>query len=210
MDRLYHSSLDLCLHITILGGMATQPIDTAKLYTLTSAGSCSVTLTQGENSITWVALAEGGQTSFIVPAGATVEISDSTALLSPLPANFKAALGAGNGRIGGMTMPGETITPHTSTTPELELPMQHNTWHTTSGTEEHILLTPSVDNGRALSMQLMLTPATHMAEGWLTVPVGVNLVWLYGEPTILSGHTYIIGVTQIAPDKILANLLATF
>lgn len=184
--------------------MATQPIDTAKVYALTAAGACSVTLTQGGKSITWEALAEGGQTSFIVPAGATAEISDSSAILSPLPANFKAALGAGTARIGGERMTEATA----DTLHGCSVKMSHSTWCAVPNGARACNLTPMNVRNRALSMQLMLTPAENLPAGWLTAGAA-QLEWLYGEPTILSGHTYIIGVTQIAPDKILANLLAT-
>lgn len=187
-------------------GMATHPLDTAKLYALTSAGACSVTLTQGGKSITWEALAEGGQTSFIVPAGATAEVSDSSALLSPLPANFKAALGAGKVRIEGERM----------TTADLdsqgcsEVNMRHTQWCALPPQVSRCVICPAIPTGRAFSMQLLLTPARDMDGNWLRTTEGQTINWLYGEPTILSGFTYIIGLTQLAPDKILANLLATF
>lgn len=193
--------------------MATQPIDTAKLYALTSAGACSVTLTQGEKSITWDALAEGGQTGIIVPAGATITVSDSAALLSPLPANFKAALGAGSvsaGGIGSKPLAGESIFPTTADEHgNCPVEVRHATWRVLPASTTTCELSADKTDGLALSMQLMLTPAADMPTGWLSAGAA-QLVWLYGEPVILSGHTYIIGVTQIAPNKILANLLATF
>lgn len=192
--------------------MATQPIDTAKVYALTAAGACSVTLTQGEKTITWDALSRGGQTSFVVPAGATAEISDPTAILSPLPANFKAALGAGAAHaevIGGKPMEGEQLS--TAAADEqgaCMVDVRHATWSELSGATITCNLKPSSAESSALSMTLMLTPSQNMTPGWLTS--AAQIVWLYGEPVILSGHTYLIGITQIAPDKILANLLATF
>lgn len=79
--------------------MATKPTNTAILYALTSSGACSITLSQDDKIHTWQALPEsGGQTTFIIPAGAVAELSDESALLSPLP--FKTAPGAGSG-IGG-------------------------------------------------------------------------------------------------------------
>lgn len=186
--------------------MATQPINTAKGYALTAAGACYVTLRQGEKAITWEALSEGGQTSFIVPAGATVEISDSSALLSPLPANFKAALGDGDHRIGGERITSATIDGDGI----CHLRMRHATWATLATNVSACRLTPNSGSDKALSQTLMLTPTNDMSTGWLKVPANVSLVWLYGEPVILRGHTYIIGLTQIAPDIILTNLLATF
>lgn len=186
--------------------MATQPIDTAKTYALTAAGACSVTITNGGKSITWEALPEGGQTSFIVPAGAVVSISDSSALLSPLPANFKAALGAGIGRIGGERF----ITASSNAPGHHALMMRHSAWCRLPADVSNIKISANSNESCAHSMQLLLAPAADLNTGWLTVSTGVQLVWLYGEPVILSGHTYIIGLTQIATDKILANLLATF
>lgn len=190
--------------------MATNPIDTAKLYALTSAGACSATLTQGETSITWEALSEGGQTSIIVPAGATLSISDPTALLSPLPANFKAALGAAKGSAGGEHIAGESITPAICDAEHhCHVAMGNATWHILPAPTANCTIAASTNIERAFSMQLLFTPADDMNPGWLRV-ADSPLIWLYGEPVVLSGHTYIIGVTQIAPDKILANLLATF
>lgn len=80
--------------------MATKPTNSARLFALTSSSACSVTMTQDGKAHTWQALPDGGgQTTFIIPAGAVVELSDEKALLSPLP--FNVALGAGSGSVGG-------------------------------------------------------------------------------------------------------------
>lgn len=80
--------------------MVTQPVNTAKIYVLSASSACSVTLTHLGKSTTWQALPEdGGQTTFIVPAGAVAEISDENVLLSPLP--FKIAPGADSRSVGG-------------------------------------------------------------------------------------------------------------
>lgn len=184
--------------ILIVGGMATQPLDTAKVYALTAAGACSVTLTQGEKSITWEALAEGGQTSFVVPAGATVSISDETALLSPLPANFKAALGADAAGAGGERI---ITAPMSGTTAQAE--MKHATWITLPTETSACTIIPS-DNGKAASMQLLLTPADDMPDGWLTAQ-GSVIIWPYGEPMLAGGFRYCITVVQL-PWGILANM----
>lgn len=183
-------------------GMATQPLNTAKVYALTAAGACSVTLTKGEKSITWEALSEGGQTSFIVPAGATASLSDETALLSPLPANFKPALG-----VGVISAGGERIIRAASVGTTAHAEIKHNTWVQLPATATCCAIAPEL-NDKAHSMTLMLNPSADLPTGWLTS--AAQIVWLYGEPVILSGHTYLIGLTQIEPDKILANLLATF
>lgn len=188
--------------------MATQPLDTAKVYALTAAGACSVTITHGEKTITWEALSEGGQTSFIVPAGATASISDSTALLSPLPANFKAALGAGNRRTGGTNMvpeQGERIVTQEagSTAP---IVMQHGMWHVIDDTSPQVIVTPSGDSAHALQMQLVYTPTELMTpeqtEAWL-----VGATWLYGAPMMGAGIRYVITLIE-AFGEIKANATA--
>lgn len=188
--------------------MATQPLDTAKVYALTAAGACSVTLTQGEQTITWEILSEGGQTSFIVPAGATAEISDPTALLSPLPANFKPALGAGNGRTGGIHMypeQGESIG-FAEDYSSITLPMQHATWHVIDAATTQVTVTPGGDTAHALQMQLVYTPADLMTpeqtEAWL-----VGVTWLYGAPVMGAGIRYVITLIE-AFGEIKANATA--
>lgn len=178
--------------------MATQPIDTAKLYALTAAGACSVTLTQGEKSITWEALDEGGQTSFIVPAGATVSISDEAALLSPLPANFKGALGAAQKGIGG-----ERILPASMNGATAYADMRNCAWVIIPADATACIVTPRQDN-KAYAMQLLLTPKEDMPEGWLSAR-DHTILWPYGEPSIVQGFRYC--VTLIAtPFGLYANM----
>lgn len=182
--------------------MATQPLDTAKVYALTAAGACSVTLTQGEKSITWEALTEGGQTSFIVPAGAIVSISDETALLSPLPANFKAALGTGAASAGGECLYIATLN---GTTAQVE--MKHAAWAQLPPETMSCTVTPST-NGKASSMQLLFSPVDDMPEGWLSAD-GADIIWPYGEPAVVMGYAYVVTLVQIPAGgsiKIVANL----
>lgn len=182
--------------------MATQPLDTAKVYALTAAGACSVTLTQGEKSITWEALAEGGQTSFIVPAGATAEISDPAALLSPLPANFKPALGAGVTSAGGECISTVSMVGTTATAE-----MKHATWICLPPETTGCRITPATHD-KASSMQMLLTPADDMEDGWLTAQ-GADIIWPYGEPAVVFGYAYVVTLVQlpvVGSVKIIANL----
>lgn len=187
--------------------MATQPIDTAKVYALTSAGACSVTLTQGGKTITWEALPDGGQTSFIVPAGATAELSNPEALLSPLPANFKAALGTGTVR-----SEGECLSSAILSGTDTAVTMHHAAWRALPAPACRCRVTPAPTEGRVLTMQLMVSPAAdlQLASGWLTAADGAQIIWLYrGEPDMGSASfTYIITLVQISPAQILANLSA--
>lgn len=187
-------------------GMATLPIDTAKTYALTAAGACSVTLTQGEKSITWEALSGGGQTCLIVPAGATIELSSPNALLSPLPANFKAALGAGGGCTGGGTpsaAQGEHIFAAEMVGTTAHITMQHAAWCTIPAEATLVELTPAQLPQLAVQMQLEFTPpALFTAEQTAAWLAGAE--WLYGAPMMAAGVRYIITLTE-AHGEIKAN-----
>lgn len=198
--------------------MATQPIDTAKVYALTAAGACSVTLTQGDKTITWEALHKGGQTSFVVPAGASVSLSDTTALLSPLP--FKVALGAGSGSTGGaaelspddaeklafipltghmvLTAAGQTITTCEEEAPTLTL--QHAAWVELNDATTGVLIRAADTGERALQMQLIFTPnaTVENAEHFIGTEAGSPAAfrWLFGAPPLVAGYTYILTLTQ--------------
>lgn len=181
--------------------MVTQPIDTAKVYALTAAGACSVTLTQGNHSITWTALSDAGQTSIIVPAGATLSIPDTGAVLSPLPATFKAALGAGAAGTEGETVlhaGGDAITPTVC--------MRHNSWSLLPATTISCAVSPRGADKRICSMQLLVAPASDLATGWLASSDSSKpIYWPFGEPPMPSGYQYCVTLVQL-PDKIIANM----
>lgn len=193
--------------MAILCGMATQPIDTAKVYALTAAGACSVTLMQGDKSITWEALSEGGQTSFIIPAGASAEVSDSSALLSPLPVNFNTALGARAVSAGGERISTAPLDGNTAA-----ISMRHTSWWKLPENTKTVMLHPGGSTDTILTTQLMVSPATDMQleGGWLKATGGAHIIWLYrGEPDMSSAaFTYIITLVQLSPTQILANLSA--
>lgn len=182
--------------------MATKPISTAKVYLVTSQEPCSATLTQGESVITWEALAEGGQTTVIVPAGATLELSAPAALLSPLP--FEAALAVGNGNSGGRASHspvGITLTQAEGKTPVVKL--AHEAWYELNAQTQRCTLIPA---GATISQaHLLLTPAAPMPSGWLTAD-GAIVRWPFGEIAMPTGWSYIITLVQVG-NVILANAL---
>ena len=185
----------------IISSMVTQPIDIAKVYALTSAGACSVTLTQGNHSITWTPLTDAGQTSIIVPAGATLSIPDTGAVLSPLPATFKAALGAGTASTEGEMMiqaDGDDLTP--------VVHIQHAVWCTLPTATAGCTICPHESPTRVYSMQLLLTPAADLPTGWLsTTDEAYPVYWPFGEPLLVAGYRYCITLVQLS-DMIIANM----
>lgn len=193
--------------------MGSQTSNTAKVYALTAAGACSVTLTQGTQSVTWQALSAAGQTTILVPRDASISVSATDAILSPLP--FKAALGTGNGSSGGAytAAAGEPIVSVDSEGADLcNISMKHASWAFAQPNTTRCRLLPQQDNTHAFSMQLVLTPATDMTFGWLQIADGSDalLEWVGGEPSIVAGFSYIVTLVQVSPTRILANLNMPF
>lgn len=186
--------------------MATQSSDTAKLYALTAAGACSVTLTQGLKSVTWQPLRAAGQATVLVPAGAVLHVSEPEAMLSPIP--FKAALGTGNGSAegAGTSAVGEDICePDEMLGSQARVVMKHATWVRLPQSAESCIVQPSADAAHACCMQLLLTPFTDCADGWLQ---GVE--WVGGEPSLIAGFSYIVTLVQVSTNRVLANLNMPF
>lgn len=184
--------------------MDTTSIETTKAYALTAEGECSVTLTSRTHSVTWQALSAGGQTTFIVPAGATVTISDPNAVLTPLPANFKFALGAGVGSIGG-----EPLTMLSSSEGEATTHMRHGIWVVLPENTLSCRIYPQTSISNCYAMQVLFTPAED-------VPAPSELFagaeWLYKAPIMPSGYTYVITLVQFPVEgapRVFANLSAT-
>lgn len=183
--------------------MATKPISTAKVYLLTAQNPTSATLTQGTTSITWEALSASGQTTVIVPPGATLTLSDPEALLSPLP--FDGALAVGNNASGGRSVQSAGITPVEAEgeTPSIEL--AHETWYKLDAATQSCRLIPS-QSACVVQSHIVLTPADAMPAGWLTAAGDAVVRWPFGELAMPTGWSYIITLVQVG-DVIIANAL---
>lgn len=107
--RCRHGLLSASLQCPTLRPMATtptQPTDSPRVFVISCGQPCSVTLTQEGQQVTWQALPAAGQTSIIVPAQATLDVSEPSALLSPLPFD-KAPVAITITGDGGESMPEE-------------------------------------------------------------------------------------------------------
>ncbi len=176
------------------------------MYLVTSQEPCSATLTQGETTITWNILSEGGQATIIVPSGATLELSSPTALLTALPETFKSTPAGNNGGNGGRSVVPPTgcgIIPVEGETPNLEL--AHEAWYELNAATQSCTLISS-DEATIVQTHLLLTPAAPMPSGWLTAAEGGVVRWPFGEIAMPAGWSYIITLVQIG-NVILANAL---
>lgn len=88
------------------------------------------------------------------------------------------------------------------------LAMQHGVWHVIDAGTTAVQIVAASDTSRARCMQLLLTPADDMQPGWLTAE-GADIVWPYGEPSLVMGYAYAVTLVQVAVagvSKIIANL----
>lgn len=97
---------------------------------------------------------------------------------------------------------------HTEAADVIRIPMSHATWFAVSPAASEVHLTPAADAGCAHSMQLLLTPPEELPQGWLSAE-GADLIWPYGEASILGGFAYVVTLVQFPLGdciKISANI----
>lgn len=185
--------------------MATNSMSIARVYLVSSQEPCSATLTQGETTITWELLTEGGQATVIVPPGATLELSSPTAMLSRLPETFKSAPAGNIGGSGGKAVHTRGITPTVVEAETPQLTLKHEAWFALHPATPSCCLTPSAE-ARIVQSHLLLTPADTMPTGWLSTSDGAVVRWPFGELAMPSGWSYIVTLVQVG-KVILANAL---
>ena len=147
-----------------------------------SADACTVTDTQGN---TCCSVAPGGSAVFWC-VGKQVSFSSDTARMYPLTEDVSGVFAR--------FTPGEPVQPlHTDT-----LKIQHATWFNNAD-QAAISVQPAAWQDRVLTCYLKTA-----------VPVSISGVqWLYGQPLMADGYTYVIALQQIAAGVILANLAYT-
>ncbi len=147
-----------------------------------SADACTVTDTLGN---TCCSVAAGGSAVFW-SVDKQIHLSSDKARMYPLTEDVSAVFAR--------FTPGEPVLPLQSDAFEI----QHATWF--NNTEQPaITVRPAAWQDRVLTCYLKTV-----------VPVSLNGVqWLYGQPLMADGYTYVIAMQQIAAGVILANLAYT-
>lgn len=103
--------------------------------------------------------------------------------------------------------PAESVQ-HTEAADIIHIPMSHATWFAVSHAASEVHLLPAADAACAHSMQLLLTPPAELPQGWLSAE-GADLIWPYGEASILGGFAYVVTLVQFPLSdrvKISANI----
>lgn len=159
-------------------------------YTVTSTGKCTVTATHKGQVYELADLISGGQCSFQA-VSEQVEVSDDTAIvLGP----FKAAPAAGVSGMGGLSVArtGRIVALECGT-----MPAGHEVWYS-NDTYTDITVQPADVTDRVLTFYLKTSIPVKLA----------GVTWLYGEPAMIEGFTYVIAMQQLG-DQMLANLAYT-
>ena len=147
-----------------------------------SADACTVTDTQGN---TCCSVAPGGSAVFWC-VGKQVSLSSDTARMYPLTEDVSGVFAR--------FTPGEPVQPlHTDT-----LKIQHATWFNNAD-QAAISVQPAAWQGRVLTCYLKTSLPVELS--------GVS--WLYGQPYMGTGYTYVIALQQVDDSTVLANLAYT-
>lgn len=156
-------------------------------YEVSSAEECRVTDADGNLIIT----VQPGAPAVFVADGHPVTLSADSATM--LPANARVVeTGASGGA--SLSATGEPIVTLTSDT----LAMQHATWFDNS-TQSAVTITPATWNNEVMTCYLKTS-----------IPVTLSgVTWIYGEPAMAAGYTYVIALQQIDAVTVLANLAYT-
>lgn len=147
-----------------------------------SADACTVTDAQGN---TCCSVAPGGSAVFWC-VGKQVCLSSDSARMYPMTEDVSAVFAR--------FTPGEPMRPLLSGT----LEVRHATWFNNEA-QESITVQPAVWQDRVITCYLKTAHPVSLS--------GVQ--WLYGQPLMADGYTYVIALQQIAAGVILANLAYT-
>ena len=162
-----------------------KPITTpGKTYAVTSPNGCTVTT---EDGLT-LAEVEAGKQGYFVAVSGKVLLSDEAAVLTQV---FSGALIAGGNGGGGVSATGEKVVPLAGDT----LEVKHATWFVNAA-QGSIAVQPGVWRNEVMTCYLKTSLPVTLA--------GVR--WLYGEPAMMEGFTFVVALQQVDATTILANL----
>ena len=147
-----------------------------------SAEACTVTDAQGNP---YCSVAAGGSAVFWC-VGKQVSLSSDSARMYPLTEDVSGVFAR--------FTPGEPVHPlHTDT-----LKMQHATWFNNAD-QAAISVQPAAWQDRVLTCYLKTSLPVELS--------GVS--WLYGQPYMGVGYTYVVALQQVDDSTVLANLAYT-
>ena len=157
-------------------------------YEVSSPEACSVTLADG----TLLCSVAPGAPAEFVGDGRPVTLSSDAARM--LPVAGRLVQQDGGGASPALSATGEPVLPLAGDT----LEVQHATWFVNDA-QGSIAVQPGVWRNEVMTCYLKTSLPVTLA----------GVTWLYGEPTMVQGYTYVIALQQIDSVVILANLAYT-
>jgi hypothetical protein len=132
-----------------------------------------------------------------VPAEFTADGADvilSSNLATMLPLAGKVVQQTGGSSAAGLPATGEPVVLLSTT----ELTMEHATWFD-NAEQSSITVNPAIWKNEVMTCYLKTA-----------VPVELSgVAWLYGQPVMVEGYTYVIALQQVDAATVLANLAYT-
>ena len=152
---------------------------------MSSPEVCSVSRTDG----TTICHVSAGAPAEFTADGADVILSSNLATMLPLAG--RAVLQPGGADAEGLSATGEPVLALT----ERLLTVSHATWFDNAG-QGSITVQPAVWKNEVMTCYLKTA-----------VPVALSgVTWLYGEPAMVAGYTYVVAFQQLDASTVLANL----
>ena len=155
---------------------------------MSSPEACSVSRTDGS---TICQVAAGVPAEFTAD-GADVILSSNLATMLPLAG--KVVQQTGGSAAAGLSASGEPVVALSGAM----LNIKHATW-LDNAEQSAITVNPAIWKNEVMTCYLKTT-----------VPVALSgVIWLYGQPTMADGYTFVIALQQIDATRVLANLAYT-
>ena len=158
-------------------------------YEVSSSDECQVIDSTGRRILT----AWPGTPEQFVADGQPVTLSSDSATMLPANGSWVVSADAsGGGAV--LSATGEPVVPLSSAT----LSIKHATWFSNTA-QSSVAVQPGAWRNEVMTCYLKTSLPVELA----------GVTWLYGEPAMLEGYTYVIALQQIDSAVILANLAYT-
>ena len=154
-------------------------------YEVSSPEACSVTLADGS---LLCSVAPGVPAEF-VGDGRTVTLSSDAARM--LPVAGRLVQQGGGGASPALSATGEPVLPLAGDT----LAVQHATWFENAA-QSSVSVQPGAWKNEVMTCYLKTAVPVTLA----------GVTWLYGQPFMGDGYTYVVALQQVDADTVLANL----
>ena len=156
-------------------------------YEITSPEPCTVSRADG----TLICCVEAGAPAEFTADGAAVVLSSDLARM--LPTSGKTVQ-VSSPASPALSATGEPVQPLASSS----LVIRHATWYD-NAEQSSITVNPAIWKNEVMTCYIKTTVTVALS----------GVIWLYGQPTMADGYTFVIALQQIDATRVLANLAYT-